>query len=410
MKARCGMLHPTSRDGAADRREREPARSGPAATGARSAIRCRVRTMVLVLFTGCRASVTGGSFDASDRDAAVLDPVDGAVLVDAGADRDADLDRDTGPDPDGGPDYRGVVPVAESIEWIDADLFDNTCGIDWNARTRELLFTVCQVNDLWRWRPGVSENHGFDVVRRGEGDDLGMFGVAFAPDDSLVVTESSAHRVTRARPPYGAPESIADRWPGSEGTSAGRFNMPAHVVVRRDGTIYFTDPTPAEDELELGFSGIFRIDPGGVLTLEASGGWPREGTRPGGIALSPDQHVLYVSTENISGSQGIYAFPIEEGGALGDRALFVPGDAAGGGARGLCVDAAGNLYHGVYRPDDALLVFSPEGEPIATLDVPFAADCTFGEDDLRTMFVAAHSGADTHNLYRVRLNIPGAPP
>lgn len=365
--------------------------------------------MWFVLLAACEASVSGpisgGDAGATpERDAGPIEGRDaGAVAGDGGSFDAGARDAST--------DYRGAIPIAESIEWIDHDLFDNTCAIDWNPRTRELFFTVCQVNALWRWRPDVTERFGFDVVRDGDTDSYGdfMYGVAVAPDDSLLVSEANAHRLTRAAAPYEAPVSIADRWPGDSMTGAGRFNTPRHIVVRRDGTIYFTDPTPYEDALELDFNGVFRIDPTGALSLEVSGGFPREGTRPGGVALSPDEAFLYLSTENISGSQGIWRFPIEADGSLGERELLVPGETAGGGARGLCVDAAGNLYHGVYSPEGGLLAFSPEGEHIATLEVPFAADCAFGEDDLRTMFVAAHSGADTHNLYRVRLNIPGAP-
>ncbi len=122
-----------------------------------------------------------------------------------------------------------------------------------------------------------------------------------------------------------------------------------------------------------------------------------------GIVLSGDQSTLFVSTMNRYGEVEIYRLPVSPDGSVGAPVIFVPAKSAGIGAGGMCVDQAGNLYHarGVIR------IFSPTGVALGMIQVGGANDCAFGEADLRTMFVTTSSSAAVHNLYRVRMNIPG---
>jgi gluconolactonase len=281
-------------------------------------------------------------------------------------------------------------------------IFDDSTGVVWNQAAGELLFSVDQVNNIWRWRPNVTANLGFDIVRKGGENVFGMRGLAVTPDHALVVCESYVHKVTRSFPGYDTPVTLADHWPGGDGTPAGRFNSPYDVVARDDGNIYFTDPVPGTDKSpDLDFTGLYRIDPAGKISLAV------RDLEPWAVALSADHNTLFVSTgshRNGTGT-GIFKFPILDDGSLGPRSLFASGKVAGPPG-GLAVDQAGNVYQAYF----AVNIFGPDGTKLnATIQVPGATNCAFGDADLKTLFVTAGSSPAVYNLFRVPLNIPGVP-
>jgi gluconolactonase len=121
----------------------------------------------------------------------------------------------------------------------------------------------------------------------------GTNGLGIAPGGDVVMCEGTARRVTRS-PAAGAPAVtvVADGYLGD------RFNSPNDVIVRSDGTIYFTDPTYGLDggNQEIPFQGVFRVTPEGEVTLVAD-----DFEQPNGIALSPDEAVLYVTDSEAGG-------------------------------------------------------------------------------------------------------------
>lgn len=349
----------------------------------------------------------GGKPDGSagaSPDASVVpkpDASDGPRLDAGAADRSV---TDVVTRPDAGPNpYQGTRPVPGTpVPLGNTKIFDDSTGVAWNQAAGELLFTVDQINNIWRYRPGVTANMGFDIVRRGGENVFGMKGIAFTPDHALIVCETHVHRVTRSFPGYDTPVTLVDRWPGGDGTPAGRFNSPNDVVVRDDGNIYFTDPVLGTAKSpDLDFTGIYRLDPAGQVSLAV------RDLDPWAVALSADHDTLFVSTGNHRDARGagIYKFPILADGRLGPRTLFASGDVAGPPG-GLCVDQAGNVYHAFL----GLKVFGPDGARLnVTIDVPGATDCAFGGTDLKTLFVTAGSGPAVYNLFQVPLNVPGVP-
>jgi gluconolactonase len=192
---------------------------------------------------------------------------------------------------------------------------------------------------------------------------------------------------------------LADRHEGR------RLNSPNDLVYRSDDTLYFTDPPfglpgvfddPAK---ELPFSGVFRVTPGGELSLESD---DLEG--PNGLAFSPDERYLYVGNWDLE-RKIVMRYEVAEDGSLSKGEVFhdmteAPGEDA---LDGLKVDEAGNVY--ACGPG-GIWILSPEGERLGLLRLPEDPhNLAFGGDDSGTLYVAALT-----SIYRIRLSIPGIRP
>ncbi len=151
-----------------------------------------------------------------------------------------------------------------------------------------------------------------------------------------------------------------------------RFNSPNDLVVARDGSIYFTDPpyglTGVQESplRELPFTGVFRVTPDNRVHLIS------DKLFPNGIALSPDNRILYVTD-----TSGWVAIDLDASGMpAGQRQLVASSKVGGARGDGMKADSAGNIWTsgrgGIY-------VFSPQGEHIGF--VPIAgrvSNCAFG--------------------------------
>lgn len=362
---------------------------------------------------------------SEDRDASV-EPIDSGTEVDAGQPIDAGAAHDAGRVVDASTPDAGVTFDAGGVGPFDAGAFperpgpfhgqvptilspptplmptqgafDDTCAITWNAHAQELLFTVCQVNDVWRLRPTVTTNAGFDIVRVGGEGVFGMQGLAVLPDGALVVAETVQHRLTISRGGYASPQPLVTSWPGDATTPAGPFNMPLHLVARSDGTIYFTDPKTESGQGAAAYTAVYRVAPNGTLSVH------HKGLAARGLALSYDERTLFLSGENRYGEAQLYRVALAPDGAVGAATLLVGGPNEGIGAYGLCVDQADNLYHAARR---GVRVYSPAGTLIQQLDVPGASDCSFGDADGKSVYFTTESSLAVHNLYRARVSIPG---
>jgi gluconolactonase len=210
-------------------------------------------------------------------------------------------------------------------------------------------------------------------------------GLAVDPEGRLIAAESASRRVTRTEGD-GRVTPIAVRFHGA------RLNEPNDIVVRSDGTIYFTDPLFANAaQAELDFRGIFRIAPDGSLTAERRGDTTEA---PNGLALSPDESRLYVSNY---AADLVWVMDVAADGTLSEARTFVN---TGDGPDGMAVDDAGNLF---VATGSGIEVFAPDGARWGVIPVPrIPANCAFGGEDGRTLFITAREG-----LYRVTLANPG---
>ncbi len=215
----------------------------------------------------------------------------------------------------------------------------------------------------------------------------------------LITCEHLTRRVTRTE--YdGSITVICDRFDGK------RLNSPNDVVVKSDGSIWFTDPQfgilsnyegeIAESELP---TNVYRIDPqSGRATVVMEGI-----NQPNGLAFSPDESRLYI-VESRSEPRRILSFDVGAGDNLSNHKVLI--DAGPSGTPdGFRVDIDGNLWCGWgMTPElDGVRVFTPEGEPIGHISLPErCANVCFGGVKRNRLFMAA-----AHSLYALYVNTQG---
>ena len=216
----------------------------------------------------------------------------------------------------------------------------------------------------------------------------------------LITCEHGGRRVTRTE--YdGSITVLLDRFEGK------RLNSPNDVVVKSDGSIWFTDPPfgiignyqgfAAEQELP---ANIYRIDGvTGQATVVAA-----DVNGPNGLAFSPDEKQLYV-IESRARPRNILAFDVEaDGTRLGARRVLI--EAGPGTPDGFRVDVHGNLWCGWGMGDeelDGVRVFSPAGEAIGHIALPErCANLCFGGRARNRLFMAS-----CRSIYSLYVNTQG---
>jgi gluconolactonase len=218
----------------------------------------------------------------------------------------------------------------------------------------------------------------------------------------LVTCEHGNRRLIRTE--YdGSITVLADSFDGK------RLNSPNDVVVKSDGSIWFTDPTfgilgdyegyKADPEID---ANVYRIDPETGRTAIAAEGV----LGPNGLCFSPDEKVLYVVESRGVPNRKMLAYDVTDGGRrlANKRVLF---DAQAGAPDGLRCDVDGNLWCGWgMGPElDGVMIFAPDGTPIGRIALPerCANLCLGGLKRNRLFMVASQS------VYALYVNTQGAP-
>jgi len=207
----------------------------------------------------------------------------------------------------------------------------------------------------------------------------------------LVACEHLARRVTR-QDPDGSITVVANHYHGH------RLNRPNDVVVKSDGSIYFTDPGLGRIESDLDFCGVYRVSPdlGELHALV----W--DFVVPNGLAFSPDERILYV---NDSRRGYIRAFDVEPTGLLAlatDRVFATLHDDRIGVPDGMKVDVAGNVY---CTGPGGIWIFDPQGTHLGTIATGAqTTNVAWGEADWLTLYFTTWS-----TVGRIRTKIPGIP-
>ena len=273
-------------------------------------------------------------------------------------------------------------------------------GPVWLRETGELLWSDIPNNRMLAWHPVHGQRVWRDKVDFTNGH-------AREREGALLHCSHGQRAIVRTRlGAQGQPlsdEVLVDRYQGR------RLNSPNDVVVKRDGSIWFTDPPYgiASDreghraKSELGRCYVFRFDPAsGALRIASD--FLEE---PNGLAFSPDESVLYVSDTSAalrrdgSGHHHIVAFDVCGGQDLANPRIFAVIEP--GLADGIRVDVNGFIYT---SSADSVQVYHPDGTRIGRMAVPEkVGNLCFGGAAGNELFICAST-----SLYRTVLNTRGA--
>ena len=251
---------------------------------------------------------------------------------------------------------------------------------------------------LLRW----SSRRGLETVRTGTGEGNGC---TLDPQGRLLICEGADRRRITRMDASGTVTAIAEQWQGK------RFNKPNDVICRSDGTVYFTDPElRLEPELrEIGFAGVFRISPDGEVDLATD-----ECEYPNGLALSPDESVLYVAISRLDercfeeADRGevcthrkIRAFDVAADGSLSNNRVFCDMSSAETGVPdGMKVDVEGRVF---CTGSGGIWVIDPSGNRLGIIRSPeVPRNLAFGGPDFRTIYTTPGQ-----SLCSMRVKTPG---
>lgn len=266
-----------------------------------------------------------------------------------------------------------------------AEMSGLTEGPAWDGSG--LLFTNTPNNRIMRFDAQRGET---SVYRT---DTNAANGLMLDRDGQLYACEGGARRMVRYEADGGV-TVLCDNFEGK------RLNSPNDLAIDNQGRIWFTDPRYGDyrDDMELDHESVYRLDP------QSDGTWrcvrmTYDTTAPNGLLLSPDNKTLYVAQSKYGENQKreLRAYPVLDDGTLGEHSVlhnFYPHR----GIDGMVLDSDGNIVATagweLSGPGGMIYVFTPHGRVLETHPVPAnrPSNCTFGGDDLRTLYVTTLDG------------------
>ena len=315
-------------------------------------------------------------------------------------------------------------PALDSILTADSPLeilgehFGLTEGPVWvnDASGGYLLFSDCAANVIYKWQPNAPlsvflERSGFTGASNLNAGQqtiagrlaillIGSNGLALDPQGRLIITSMADRTLVRLEKD-GSRTTLAERYEGK------RFSGPNDVVVKSNGSIYFTDSVNGlrgggdSPQRELSYNGFYLVKDGKITLLGGDRDHP--GEYPNGIALSPDEKTLYVT----AGFRKTLAYDVLPDDTVANPRVFIEA-----GNDGIKTDNQGNVYQVNPAGQGEVLITAPNGKRLGTIQLPqiageprpriCASNVAFGDADGKTLYITSC----TH-LFRVRLKASG---
>jgi gluconolactonase len=289
------------------------------------------------------------------------------------------------------PELEEIISPSEPIQYL-ADGFGGPQGPAegplWWKEGGYLVFSDIHNNKRMKYEPGKGVSLLLEPTNRANGLTRDLQG-------RLLACEHDSRRVSRLELD-GSLTVIANSFQGRQ------LNRPNDVVVKSDGSIYFTDPWTSPNppqQWDLTFSGVYRMTPDlGTMTLLTD-----DFVLPNGLAFSPDETVLYI---NDSRRGHIRAFDLLPNGTLAKASDRVFVDLRGnepGVPDGMKVDVEGNVYCG---GAGGIWVMDPSGKKLGRIahGAPATTNLAFGGEDWKTLYFTSRN-----HLGSVKVRIPGIP-
>ena len=221
---------------------------------------------------------------------------------------------------------------------------------------------------------------------------IGSNGLALDRQGRLIIATWAGRSIDRIEN-NGKRTVLADRYEGK------RFGGTNDVVVKKDGSIYFTDGfgglrlREKDPKKELDFGGVYMLRNGKVSRVIT------DIPNTNGVAFSPDEKYLYA---NGSRNKYIRRYDVKPDGTLTNSQMFIDmtTDSAPGITDGMKVDSKGNVYS---SGPGGIWVIAPDGKHLGTIRTPESVtNLAFGDADGKTLYITARP-----TIYKIRIKEPG---
>ncbi|PAW89885.1 MAG: gluconolactonase [Pedosphaera sp. Tous-C6FEB] len=284
-------------------------------------------------------------------------------------------------------EFKLCVPANTKVERLGTDM-KFLEGPQWvPADGGYLVFSDIPSNELKKWTKAGGVTTFRNPSQNANGNTLDNSG-------RLVTAEHSGRRISVTEKD-GTIKTVVDKFEGK------RLNSPNDVVVKGDGSLWFTDPdyglptdpaTKQKTGKEQPGNYVYRFDPmSAQLTAVA-----KDFDKPNGLCFSPDEKRLYVADSGAP--KHIRAFDVKPDGQLANGAVFAKIDK--GAPDGIRCDTAGRVWSSAA---DGVHIYAPSGELIGKILVPESpANLAFGGSDLKTLYITARK-----SLYAIPVGVKG---
>jgi len=257
--------------------------------------------------------------------------------------------------------------IASGFQFVEGPVWSDSIG---------LLFSDLDGNIAYRWTED-------DSISEYLNPSYNSNGLTYDSDGRLIIVQTGLRRVARLEFD-GSQTSLANNYNGK------KLNSPNDLVVKSDGSIFFTDPPfniPSGEKQQLSFSGIYRISPYGKLQLLDS-----TLNLPNGICFSKDETKLYVNNSKV---RIIYVWDVINDSTIANKREFASINPIGY-ADGMKIDTEGNLF---CTGPEGVWMFSPEGNLLDKIPLPQnPSNCNWGDADRKTLYITAGN-----SVYKIRL-------
>lgn len=280
-----------------------------------------------------------------------------------------------------------IVDAGATLEKV-ASGFLFTEGPIWHPTQKHLTFSDIPGNEMFR----LTSDGAVHSFRKPS--DMGN-GNTYDPQGRMLTCQHATSSVTRTEAD-GTVNTLATHFDGRE------LNSPNDIVVRKDGLIFFTDPTygrmeyfGVERELEMGAQGVYCVTPDGASITRVADDF----AQPNGLCFSLDHSTLYV---NDTERKHIRTFDIAEDGFAtgGDVWVEVTVGEGDGHPDGMKIDSNGNVY---CTGPGGVHVISPQRETLGVIRMAeFTANFAWGGDALTDLYFTSST-----SLYRIKVKTPG---
>jgi gluconolactonase len=289
------------------------------------------------------------------------------------------------------PEFHGSIerldPALDSLIAPAAKIEVLASGFNWSEgpvwRDGGIVFSDVPENTVFGWKEGdTSAKVVLKPSGSLKGDAQGSNGLQLDAQGNLILCQHGERRIARLEKD-GSFTSLADKFEGK------RFNSPNDLVIAKNGAIFFTDPPyglKKGEAPELPQHGVYAVTPAGKVSLVIA-----DIRFPNGIALSPDQKILYIAVSDPQNTR-VMAYDLQDDDSAKNGHVFfnaqpLKSAQRKGGCDGMKVDTNGNIWT---SGPGGILIISKDGKHLGTILTGQAtANCAFGGEDRSTLYITA---------------------